>query len=290
MREFQIITDTNSDLPKKYVMEKKILQIPQYTLLEGITYEGAEGIDPVYFYEKMAKGVEPQSQAINPMVAEETFRKVLDLGKDILYISFASTLSGSYNTAMMVANNLSEEYTQATIKVVDSMSASLSEGLLVMKAIEMQEANRTLLEIEEWLEKYKFNVVTMFTVDDLHHLQRGGRISKTTAVVGSVINIKPILNLTKEGLIKPAGSVRGRKKSIHTLIDTMEEKMTEEWVKYNSTVVIMHGNCIEDANKVAKMVKEKFNIKNIVINDINPSIGVHSGPGALVLSFFGTER
>ncbi len=127
MRDFQIITDTNSDLPKEYVIEKGLLQVPQYTLLQGVTYEGAEGIDPADFYNKMKAGEEPQSQAINPAVTEEKFREALDAGKDVLYISFASTLSGSYNTAAMTAQNLSEEYPDAKIITVDTLAASSNE-------------------------------------------------------------------------------------------------------------------------------------------------------------------
>ena len=290
MRDYQIITDTNSDLPKAYVLEKKLLQVPQYTLLEGVTYEGAEGIDPADFYNKMKAGVEPQSQAINPAVTEEKFREALDAGKDVLYISFASTLSGSYNTAAMTAQNLSEEYPDAKIITVDTLAASLAEGLLVMKAVELQEQGKTIEETAQWLEDNKLHVVITLTVDDLHHLQRGGRVSKTTAIVGSIINIKPLLKVSAEGKLEPAGSIRGRKKSLATLISQMESKMTDEWKPLNTTVAIAHGNCPDEAKALADTIKEKFGIENIIINDINPSIGVHAGPGAILITYFGDER
>ncbi len=290
MREYQIITDTNSDLPKDYVVEKKLVQVPQYTLLEGVTYEGAEGIDPADFYNKMKNGIEPKSQAINPAVTEEKFRAVLDAGKDILYISFASTLSGSCNTAMMVARDLSEEYTDAKIIVVDTLTASLAEGMLVMKAVEMQEAGADIDAVAAWLEDNKLHMCVELTVDDLHHLQRGGRISKTTAMVGSLINIKPILKVTAEGKLEAAGSVRGRKKSIAALVDNMLQKVTPEWKQANDRVAVMHGNCLEEAQALAATVKKKLGVNEVIINDINPSIGVHSGPGAILVAFFGTER
>lgn len=290
MKEFQIITDTNSDLPKSYVQEKSIFQVPQYTLLEGVTYEGAEGIDPKDFYDKMAAGIEPKSQATNPAVTEERFRLALDAGKDVLYISFASTLSGSCDTASMVAANLREEYPEAQIYVVDTLNASLSEGLLVMKAVEMQEEGADICTVRDWLEAHKLNVIMLFTVDDLHHLQRGGRVSKAQAVVGSLINVKPIMHISKDGKIVPAGTVRGRKKSIATLVDIMESKMTDQFKEENTRIAIMHGNCEEDANRLAELVIDRMGEVDIIINDINPSIGVHSGPGALMLSFFGIER
>ncbi|HIS57204.1 MAG: DegV family protein [Lachnospiraceae bacterium] len=289
MREYVIITDTNSDLPKEYVTQRHILQIPQYTTLDGVTYEGAEGIEPSEFYRKMREGSMPQSQAINPAVVEETFRSVLAEGKDILYISFASTLSSSYNVAAMTAKELEEEFPEAKICVVDSMNVSLSEGLLVHKAWKKKEAGCSLEENVKWLEENKLHVCVKFTVDDLHHLQRGGRVSKTTAVVGSILNIKPMMILDDSGQLKAVGTVRTRKKALMALVDYMGEKIPG-WEAENDMVAIVHGDCLKDAQFVAEQVKERFHIPEVMINDINPSIGVHAGPGALGLLFFGTGR
>lgn len=289
MRDYVIITDTNSDLPKAYVEERKILQIPQYTTLDGVTYEGAEGIEPSEFYRKMREGSVPQSQAINPAVVEETFRSVLVQGKDILYISFSSTLSSSYNVAAMTAKELGEEFAEADICVVDSMNVSLSEGLLVHKAWKMKEEGRTLRETATWLEENKMHVCVKFTVDDLHHLQRGGRVSRTTAVVGSILNIKPMMILDNGGQLKPVGTVRTRKKALMALVEYMGEKLPG-WEAENDMVAIVHGDCLKDAQFVAEQVKEAYHIPEVMINDINPSIGVHAGPGALGLLFFGTGR
>ncbi len=290
MREYQIITDTNSDLPKAYVQEKGLVQVPQYTLLEGVTYEGAEGIDPADFYNKMKSGVEPQSQAINPAYTEEKFREVLDAGKDVLYISFGSTLSGSCNTAMMVARDLSEEYTDAKIIVVDTLTASLAEGILVMKAIDLKEEGKDIDTVAKWLEDNKCHACAVITVDDLHHLQRGGRLSKTSAAVGSLVNIKPILKVDAEGKLVADGKVRGRKKSFAALIEMMQTKITPELKKECGYAAVMHGNCLEEAQTLADAIKEKVGIDNVIINDINPSIGVHTGPGAILVAFFGNER
>lgn len=289
MREYVIITDTNSDLPKEYVTEHGILQIPQYTTLDGVTYEGAEGIEPSEFYRKMREGSVPQSQAINPAVVEETFRSVLSQGKDILYISFTSTLSSSYNVAAMAARELKEEFPESDIQVVDSMNVSLSEGLLVHKACKKKEEGLSLAENVKWLEENKMHICVKFTVDDLHHLQRGGRVSKTTAVVGSILNIKPMMILDDAAQLKPVGTVRTRKKALMALVDYMAEKITG-WEEENDMIAIVHGDCLKDAQFVAEQVKERFRIQKVMINDINPSIGVHAGPGALGLLFFGNNR
>lgn len=265
------------------------MQIPQYTTLDGVTYEGAEGIDPSEFYRKMRDGSTPQSQAINPAVVEETFRSVLSQGKDILYISFTSTLSSSYNVAVMVARELEEEFLESEIKIVDSMNVSLSEGLLVHKACKKKEEGYSLEENVAWLEENKMHICVKFTVDDLHHLERGGRISKTTALVGSILNIKPMMILDQTGNLKSVGTVRTRKKALLALVDYMAEKIPG-WEEENDMVAIVHGDCFKDAQFVAEQVKERFHIPEVMINDINPSIGVHAGPGALGLLFFGSGR
>lgn len=290
MSNFQIITDTNSDLPKEYVIEKGLVQVPQYTLLDGVTYEGAEGIDAADFYERMAAGSEPQSQAINPAVCEEKFRKVLEEGKDILYISFSSALSSSLDVATMTANELMEEFPDRKITMVDTLSASVGEGLLVMSAVDMQEAGKSLDEIAQELEKTKLNMVSLFTVDTLKYLQRGGRVSKTAAIMGTVINIKPTMHIDDEGKLSATGKEKGRRKSISALLNSMEAKMNDTWKDKNVRVGITHGNCMDEVERIKATITERFGISEFVVNDINPSIGVHSGPGCLCISFYGSER
>lgn len=290
MKEYQIITDTNSDLPQSYVKEHGLMQVPQYYSIGDTIYEGAGGIAPSEFYKMMREGTMPQSQAINPAVVEEKFRSVLDQEKDILYISFSSNLSGSCDIARMVAKQLIEEdYPEAKIEIIDSLCVSLGEGLMVNKALQLQEAGKSLEEVRDWLEEHKLHLCVKFTVDDLFHLQRGGRVSKATAVVGSVLNLKPVLRLTDEGKLEAAGTVRGRKKSLLALVDYMGEKLPG-YEELNDMVAIVHGDCYQDAQFVAEQVTKRFGITNIMIGDVNPSIGVHSGPGALGLLFFGSSR
>lgn len=290
MNAYQIIIDTNSDLPQSYVKENNLLQIPQYYSIGDTIYEGAGGIEPTEFYKMMREGVMPQSQAINPAVVEDTFRSVLDDGKAILYLSFSGALSGSCDIARMVAKQLIEEdYPEGQIEIVDTLTVSLGEGLLINKALQLQAQGKSIEEIRDWLEENKHHQLCRFTVDDLFHLQRGGRVSKTTAVVGSILNIKPLLELTPEGKLGQAGTVRGRKKSLLALVDYIEAKI-KGYEDMNDMVGIVHGDCLEDAQFVAEQVTKRFGITNVMINDVNPSIGVHSGPGALGLLFFGSER
>lgn len=290
MKDYQIITDTDSDLPQSFVKECMIMQVPQYYSIGDTVYEGAGGIAPSEFYKLMREGTMPQSQAINPAVAEERFRSVLDAGKDILYISFSGLLSSSCDIARMVAKQLLEEgYPDAKIEIVDTLSVSLGEGLLVHKAVQMQKAGKSLEEVRDWLEENKGHQLCRFTVDDLFHLQRGGRVSKTTAVVGSILNIKPLLELSPDGKLAQAGTVRGRKKSLLALVDYMGERI-QGYEEMNDMIGIVHGDCLEDAQFVAEQVTKRFGITNIMITDVNPSIGVHSGPGALGVLFFGSHR
>jgi len=290
MRPYQIMIDTDSDMPKSYIEQEGIILVPQYTLLDGVTYEGAEGIDPKDFYDRMAAGSEPQSQAINPAVCEEKFRSVLDSGKDIIYLSFSSALSSSYNIAFMTARELEEEYEGARVVVIDTLSASIGQTLMAMNAIDMQKAGKTLDEVVDWIEKTKLNKICLFTVDTLKYLQRGGRVSKTAAVMGTVINIKPLMHVDNEGKLGATGKERGRRKAISALLDTMEAKMTDDWKDVNKRIGIVHGNCMDEVERIEKMITEKFGITEFVVNDINPSIGVHSGPGTICMAFYGTER
>jgi len=290
MSDFQIITDTNSDLPKEYVLSKGLVQVPQYTLLDGVTYEGAEGIDPADFYNRMAAGSEPQSQAINPAVCEEKFRAVLEAGKDILFLSFSSALSSSFDVVTMVSNELREEFTDRKIVLVDTLAASIGEGLIVMTAVDLQDAGKNIEEVASEIEQLKLHMASLFTVDTLKYLQRGGRVSKTAAIMGTVINIKPTMHVDNEGKLSATGKEKGRRKSISALLNSMEEKMDAEWKSKNVRIGITHGNCIEEVERIKQMITERVGISEFVVNDVNPSIGVHSGPGTLCISFYGNER
>lgn len=289
MREFCITTDSNSDLPKEYIEKFKTIIIPQYYSFGDTVYGDELNMPPVEFYEKMKAGELPQSQANNPAVIGEKFRAILEKGMDIIHIAFASALSSSYNNVCMVAGELLEEFPEAKITVVDTGIVSLGESILVIRANEMQEKGDSYEEIVAELEAMKAHINAWFVVDDLFHLQRGGRVSKTTAMVGSVLNLKPFLFVNAAGALASAGTVRGRKKSLQGMVDRMKQSL-DEYTDYTLPVGIVHANCLEDAKALAEKVKEETGFKTVIINDISPSIGTHTGPGALGLLYYGAVR
>lgn len=290
MKNFVITTDTTADLPADYV-EKHNLGIMSLTYtLEDITYSWENPLPTKDFYDKMRNGSLPTTSQVNPEEAAELFERILATQDvDILHIAFSSGLSGSYNSARLAAEDVMERHPDSRIIVVDSLCASLGEGLLVHKAITMKDAGKTLDEVTAWLEENKLHLVHNFTVDDLFHLYRGGRVSKTAAFVGTLINIKPILHVDNEGHLIPLSKVRGRKKALIALVDSME-KQIGTWRDKNDVIFISHGDCMEDAQFVADLIKERFGYTNFMFNYVGPTIGSHTGPGVVALFYLGDYR
>ncbi len=289
MREFFITTDSNSDLPQEYIDKLGTVIIPQYYSFEDVVYGDELNMSPVEFYERMKSGELPQSQANNPAVIEEKFRSVLDKGADIIHIAFSSALSSSYNNVCMVANELREQYPDAKITVIDSLMVSLGESILVIYANELKAKGVSYEEIVEKLEVMKHHINAQFTVDDLFHLQRGGRVSKASAVVGTVLTLKPSMFVNAAGALTSSGSVRGRKRSLQGMLDRMKASLGDA-PDYTLPVGVVHANCLEDAEKLAEKIKEETGYKTVIINDISPSIGTHTGPGAMGLMYYGAKR
>ncbi len=289
MKEFIITTDTTCDLPTEYVKEHNLRVVPLYYSFDDVVYGDKNKLEPKDFYNKMRGGSMPTTMAVNPDNAKEVFSGLIDKGYDILHIAFSSALSGSCSATATAARDLCEEIPGTNIIVVDSLCASLGEGLLVHKAVKLKEAGKSMNDIADWLENNKLNLCHIFTVDDLHHLHRGGRVSKTTAIIGTLINVKPVLHVDNEGRLVPLNNVRGRKKALLALVDHMEKRLPGYEDK-NDTVFISHGDSQEDAKYVASLVKERFGIEDIVINFVSPTIGSHSGPGTIALFFMGNPR
>lgn len=289
MKDFVITADSNSDLLEDYIKEKHIGIIPHYYDLEGITYGDEINLTTKEFYDKMRAGHMPTTMASNPEVIRETFQNYVDQGLNILHISFSSSLSGGCSNIMAGARDICEENPGARIIVIDTLNVSLGEGMFVMKAVQMREEGKNIDEIASWLEEHKLNFAVRFTVDDLFHLQRGGRISKTTAVIGSLMSVKPILYVNEEGKLVSLNTARGRKKSLATICNDMIESMGKYKDK-GDIVCIAHGDALDDANYLAKLVKEALPHKHIIINTVSPSIGSHSGPGAIGLCFMAEKR
>lgn len=289
MRPFVITTDSNSDLPVSYIQAHSTTIIPQYYSFGDTVYGDELNMEPSEFYERMKNGELPGSQANNPTVIRDRFEALLQKGYDILHVAFSSALSGSYNNVCVTARDLMDDYPDSRIVVIDSLNVSLSEAIMVMQGDLYREAGHTLEETAAFLEEFKTHMNVQFTVDDLFHLQRGGRVSKTTAVVGSALNLKPFLYVNAEGKLTSAGTVRGRKKSLRKLVDRMKETLPEH-PDYSIPVGIVHGNCPEDAKLVADYVRSETGFTDIIINDISPSIGTHAGPGAIGILYYGNAK
>ena len=264
MRPFVITTDSNSDLPVSYIQAHSTTIIPQYYSFGDTVYGDELNMEPSEFYERMKNGELPGSQANNPAVIRDRFEALLQKGYDILRVAFSSALSGSYNNVCVTARDLMDDYPDSRIVVIDSLNVSLSEAIMVMQGDLYREAGHTLEETAAFLEEFKTHMNVQFTVDDLFHLQRGGRVSKTTAVVGSALNLKPFLYVNAEGKLTSAGTVRGRKKSLRKLVDRMKETLPEH-PDYSIPVGIVHGNCLEDAKLVADYVRSETGFTDIII-------------------------
>ncbi len=287
MNEFVIVSDSTVDLPKEYLQAKQVPIISLSYIMDGVTYEEMDGLSHKEFFEKLRAGSLPTTSQINPEQAREALEPFAKEGKDILYIGFSSGLSGSYNSVRMAAEDLKEEYPDINIITIDSLCACMGEGLLLYKALELKEHGMSMEEIAKWVEANKLHICHNVTVDDLNHLHRGGRISKTTAVVGSMIKIKPIIHMSDEGKLVVIGKERGRKKSLVSIVDRMEKQMQGY---DNDIVMITHGDCIEDAEFVKKQVEERFGIHNVMINGIGSVIGSHTGAGVVAVFFMGDKR
>lgn len=285
--EFAFITDSTCDLPKNILTENNIICLDLTYEVNGVEYTDSNSLSIEEFYAKMRAGSITKTSQIAPETFQDVFTKELENGKDILCVNFSSGLSGTYNSARIAGENLKEKYPDAKIYVIDSLCASLGEGLLVYNAIQLMNKGRSIDEIADWLEEHKLHLCHMFTVDDLMFLHRGGRVSKTSAIAGTILGIKPGLHVDNEGHLIPLSKVRGRKQSLNWLVDNMAERIGR-WE--NDTFAICHGDCIDDANYVADLVKSKFGIKNVIINHTGPVIGSHSGPGTLALFFLGEYR
>lgn len=290
MNDFIITTDTTSDLPADYVKEHHIGMLSLSYTINGSTYTWENPLPVKDFYDCMREGSLPTTSQANPAEAGAMFESILTgQNADILHIAFSSGLSGSYNSAKIAALELQEKYPDRRIIVIDSLCASLGEGLLVHKAVTMKEQGCSILEVADWLEENKLHLVHNFTVNDLFHLYRGGRVSKTAAFVGTMISLKPILHVDNEGHLIPLSKVRGRKKSLLALVDAMDKQLGS-WRDKNDVVFISHGDCIEDAQFVADRIKEQFGYDSFLINYVGPTIGAHTGPGVVALFYMGDYR
>lgn len=287
MREFVITVNSTVDMPKEWLQERNVDVVPLRYTMDGTTYEDMNGLTAKEFFAKLREGVMSVTSQVNPDEAKVALEKHVKAGKDVLHLAFSSGLSGTYNSMRIAAEELKEEYPEAKIIVIDTLCACMGEGVLTYYACKLKEEGKTIEEVAQWVEENKLHVCHNITVDDLHHLHRGGRVSKTSAVVGSMIKIKPIITVNDEGKLEVVAKERGRKKSINTIVDMSVER-AEGW--NNEFVTITHGDCEEEAQYLADLVREKMGVENILINNIGTVIGSHTGPGVLAVFHMGNKR
>ena len=290
MSEYVLITDSSADLSQEMVQELGVTVLPLSFTIQGKVYRNYPDnreMDLPLFYDMLRAGELATTSAVNVAEYTQAVEPILQEKKDVLILAFSSGLSSTYQASVLAAEELREKYPDRKIYTVDTLCASLGQGLLVYLAAQEQRKGKSIEEVRDWAEETKLHLCHQFTVDDLHFLKRGGRISATTAVVGSMLQIKPVLHVDNEGRLINIGKARGRQASLKALVDKMEKTVTEEGKK---TVFISHGDCRKDAVAVADMVRERFGTQDIRINYGGPVIAAHSGPGTLALFYLGTER
>ena len=290
MSDFVILTDYSADLGADMVQQLDVQVMPHsYSMGQQIyhNYPDNREIDPHAFYQLLRQGEVATTSAVNVAQYTDALEPLLQAGKDVLVLAFSSGLSTTYNSSRIAVEELAEKYPERKLYTVDTLCASLGQGLLVYLAAKLRSEGRSIDEVRDWAEENKLHMCHQFTVDDLHFLKRGGRISATTAVVGSMLQIKPVLHVDNEGHLINIAKARGRQASLKALVDKMEKTAIDP---ANQVVFISHGDCLEDAHTVEKMVKERFGVKEVYINYVGPVIGAHSGPGTLALFYVGSER
>ena len=287
MRDFVIITETTADLPASYIEENNLVIVPLYYQIDETVYGEENHMELKEFFDAMRNGAAPTTSASNPDTLRKRYLEIINSGKDILHLAFSSGLSCSYNNASFVANDILEEYPDVKITVIDTLCASMGQGLIVNSAVQMKKQGKSIDEIAEWIEAKKLNLCHQFTVDDLIYLYRGGRLKKSSAILGTIINIKPVLHVDNEGHLISKAKVRGRKASISAIVQKYGELVKK--IK-EGPVFICHGDCIEDVKFMQKLLKEKYDVEVDEIVNTGPVIGAHSGPGTLALFFVGKER
>ena len=287
MADYKIITDSCCDLPVDVIASLDIHMISLNLHFRGETLKDSVTDEIKTVYDAWRAGEAATTSAVNPQQWAEGIEPVLADGRDALVLTFSSGLSTTYQSAAIAAQELQEKYPQRKIRVVDGLCASLGQGLLVWYACKKRDAGMSVDELADWCENNKFHLCHWFTVDDLMYLKRGGRVSAATALVGTMLQIKPVLHVDDEGHLINVSKVRGRKASIEALAKKMGETALPG---ENDTVFICHGDCIEDARYLEKLVKEKFGVKEVFIGYTGAVIGSHSGPGTLALFFLGEHR
>lgn len=290
MNDFIIVTDSCCDLTQEIADKYDLVIVPltlNFSDKSCKNYLDGREIQPKELYRRLSEGELPTTSAVNIGEFEEIFEPIIEEGKDILYIGFSSGLSGTYSSGKTALSMLSEKYPERKLLSVDSLCASLGQGLLVYLTAQLKETGKTIEEVKAYVEESIPHLCHWFTVNDLFHLQRGGRVSAAVAIVGSVLGIKPVLHVDNEGHLTSVSKARGRKAAINALFDKISNTGID--VK-NQSVFISHGDCEEEAKQLGDRIVSELGAKEVIINYVGPVIGAHAGCGVLALFYLGTER
>ncbi|MDM8289033.1 DegV family protein [Slackia piriformis] len=288
---FEIVTDSSCNLTEEMIDDLGVHILPLVFMSEGQEYRSylkGEKTDLKQFYTMMREGKVFTTSLPNMADTEALFRSLLEAGKDVLYLGFSSALSGTHEAVRMLCMQLASEYPERTVRAVGTLAASGGQGLLVYHACMKAREGATLEETAQWVEENRLHLAHWFTVDDLMFLLRGGRVSKVSAYMGTMLNIKPVMHVDNEGRLIPMEKVRGRKKALQALVKHMEDSAWKPVA--DQPVFITHGDCIEDVEYVSDLIREKFGDVKITVNYVDPVIGAHSGPGTLALFFLADQR
>ncbi|WP_337491411.1 DegV family protein [Vescimonas sp.] len=290
MRDYVIMTDSCCDLTDQMARDLELEVLPLTMHMDGQDYPNdlaGTAISNQEFYKRIRAGKLATTSAVNVGQFQDAMRRVLESGRDIVCVCFSSALSTTYQSAVIAAEDLRAEFPEAEIHVVDSLSASLGQGLLLYLAVEQKRKGLTAAELAKWVEDNRLTVCHWFTVDDLNFLKRGGRVSATTALLGTMLSIKPIMHTSDEGKLVPVSKARGRKAAIAALLDKIEALGIHP---EKQTMFICHADCEEDAKAVAQTIQDRFGTPTVHINYIGPVIGSHTGPNTMGIFFVGTQR
>lgn len=287
---YSIITDSSNNLPQHITEELNVEVLSLSFFLSGEefqNYVNDDAFDIKDFYERLRQKEPAKTSLVNSDVFVKAFEENAKEGKDVLALIVSSGISGTYQAAKIAADIVREQYPERKVIVIDTLAASIGQGLLVYYAAKMREEGKTVEEVADWVYKNRLNMVHQFTVEDLFFLKRGGRLSGGVAVIGTILQIKPILHVDNEGHLIAVDKVNGRKKSLNKIVERFKENVTDP---ENQVLAICHGDCIEDAEYLAKKIKEEANVKDIIIEYCDPVLAAHAGPGVVALFYLGKER
>ncbi len=287
MNKYVIMTDSSSDLTSEMLNSSDLVTLQLDVLMEGEDSTPNDKVDIKTFYTKLREKKHATTSAVNIDTFEAVFEPYLAQGTDVLYLGFSSGLSGTYNAGLVAAKELSEKYPDRKVYAVDTLAASLGQGMLVYYALKMKEDGADIETVRNFIEERKLNLCHWFTVDDLFFLKRGGRVGAATAIVGSMLSIKPVLHVDNKGRLINVSKARGRKAAIDALFENMKATVLNP---EEQTIFISHGDAADDAEYLANKIKSELGVKEVKIGYVGAVIGAHSGPGTLALFYFGSER